>query len=371
MNFARRDIGIGREQGFSPLDALPVALRKKFEEVATALASKQKNSAETKKKIEEFSLNLNMELSRPKSKLREKLFSPELRTATDKMVRDVAAILGKEKEPKGDRNFEPLTPPENAEPPKQNLFLSEYDGPYAMRMEVNRTAVEKFLALARLDGTVALGSMTSVRTRNYREVNSDGTVAAKKASLFGEQMGENKDENPCFRTIPTQDGWRIEIQGDKILEEVNEKKHKKRTDAERFIEKFNGLLRQGLNECVTKHKFTNAKDTFAVFKKMVMLFDTVFITSTSTVVSGGDIKEFVLVYTMFIGLLAIRNGITNIQMKMERPEFYEDMHRVNPRRGKEVFLHPLRIEDVVLSKTYLEFMGRTLVREKKKEKSKD
>ncbi len=317
MDFARRDIGVGRERQSSLVDAapfqeminaLPTTLRKKFEELTESMAEKQANTREVKKKITDFAINLNAEISRPKSKLREKLFTPEIRTFADKIIKDTIAALSKEREPKEDKNFEPLTPPENAKPPENNRFRSEYDGPYAMSMDLNRTAVEKFLALARLDGAVTLESMTSSRTPRYMDANADGTVTGKKGLRFGEKIKDNEDENPYYRTVPTQDGWRVEVKGDKLLQNIVDKPHKKYSTKERFVQEFNQALRAALNECVWKEKLTNVKDTFVDMKKVFMLIDQ----STSVVfalfLSNGRIDTFISFYTAFILVVASLNS---------------------------------------------------------------
>lgn len=168
------------------------------------------------------------------------------------------ATLASEETPKGDKNFEPFgqtDPKQEPQTPSKYRFINNYGGPYAMKMELNRTAVERFIQLSRLEGIITLSSLPYSRTRLGLEINRDFSVSAKR-NPTGDQRRFEKEENPLYQAISAKYGWAIQINGQRILQEIKDKPDKKNKDEERFSREFNRYLHSALLDCLVGEKLS-------------------------------------------------------------------------------------------------------------------
>lgn len=242
-------------------------------------------------------------------------------------------------------------------------FINNYDGPYAMRMELNRTAVERFIQLSHFEGNMLLGSLLFSTQRAYPEANPDGSVAGKKGLTIG-QRDVAEEENPYYRTLATGDGWVILVNGQKILQDVQDKSDEAKGMERRFVRAFNGTLRHALAECLTKEKLSPAKDMFFGEKLFGTILQPAVAATWSATFHHGSVEEFIFdLAGRMVTIVPAGYALLEIFGRFN-PHYCEQ----NPRQGVQIFLPPLRIEDAVIGKAYLGIKGRTLVRSQKEEK---
>jgi hypothetical protein len=186
----------------------------------------------------------------------------------ERIANILAKITGKEKstiksdqQPKKtnlNNKFEPFEIPEGDQ--ENNLFVNSYHGHHAKDLELNRRAVEKVLRLAHLDGQVFLSSLPLSRNRSL-DANADGSVSAKKSIFWGEKLDEEKD-NPYYRASNILQGWKIEINDQRMMDELMEKKIDPKKRQKIFINKFNSFTMSGLERCIRKEKLSSVKDRY-------------------------------------------------------------------------------------------------------------
>lgn len=344
-------------------------IKKQLVDVKNWLIARPRGFAEATREVDRFFRNLNSELSVPRSAILEQSLPPETQVLAEGLEVRPLATLNAEEVPDQNKDFEPFVQAEEPQrfyPPRKHRFINNYGGPYAIKMELNRTAVERFIQLSRLEGNITLFSLPYSRTRGYLEINPDATVSAKKGLTNGEKNFE-EEENPYYRVIATGDGWAVQINGQRILQEINDKPNKKVKDQDRFSKEFNRFLRHALSECVIKEKLTSAKDMFFYDKLFTTLVQPAIAAVFSSVSHSGSIEEFVsdLGYRMVITVPMVY-GLVDFMKRKINPAYLE----TNPRQGVGVFLPPVRIEDVIVGKGYLDFKGRTMVRSQKERKEK-
>lgn len=340
-------------------------VRQQVEEVKSWLVERPRGFAEASRKVGGFFRNLNEKLSDPRSPILEQSLPEDTQALADNLAKKPIAILSAERTPKQNGDFEPLTQieePQGFYPPGKHRFINSYGGPYATKMELNRTAVERFIQLSRLEGNITLSSLPYSRSRGYLEINPDATVSAKRG-LTIDQKNLEEEDNPYYRVIATGDGWAVQINGQRILQEVNDKPNKKIKDEDRFSREFNRFLRHALSECVVKEKLSSAKDMFFYDKLVSTLVQPAIAVAFSAASHHGSIREFIsdLAFRMVV-VVPITYGLINFMKEKSGLAHYE----TNSRQGAEIFLPPLRVEDVIIGKGYLDFKGRTLIRAQKK-----
>ena len=344
-------------------------LKKELGELRDWLIARPRRFNEASRELDRFFRNLNSNLSTPQSVILEQSLPPEIQVLATAVEQRPIATLDVEEVPSQNKNFEPFVQTEEPQrfyPPRRHRFINNYGGPYAMKMELNRTAVERFIQLSRLEGNITLSSLPYSRTRSYLEINPDATVSAKRGLTLGQNNLE-EEENPYYRVIATGDGWAVQINGQRILQEINDNPSGKNKDVDRFSKEFNRLLRHALSECVVKEKLTSTKDMFFYDKLFTTITQPAIAAVLSSVTSHGNIQEFVsdLGFRMVV-TIPIVYGLVDFMKRKNNPAYLE----TNPRQGVEVFLPPVLIEDVIIGKGYLDFKGRTLVRPQMERKEK-
>lgn len=140
---------------------------------------------------------------------------------------------------------------------------------------------------------------------------------------------------------------------------INDHPSKKDKNIDRFSKEFNRSLRRALSECVVKEKLTSAKDKLFYLKLFATIYQPAMSVVFSSARSHGNIQKFIsdLGFRMVIAV-PIAYGLYNFIAR----EYYSGFSETNPRQGVELFFPPLRIDDVIIGKGYLDFKGRTLVR---------
>lgn len=150
----------------------------------------------------------------------------------------------------GRNGFEPFV---NPKPSEDTLFVNGYNGNFAQKMKLNEILVKKVLGISHLEGQIFLTSLSFSPQRSMD--------TAKKKLMLGEEIDDSQKEiNPSYRTVPIKEGWRIEINDGKILEDLNEKGLTGERLQKTFIKKFSQLLNTSLFECIRKEKMTGIKD---------------------------------------------------------------------------------------------------------------
>lgn len=275
------------------------------------------------------------------------------------IAKKASSALSSERIPEKSTDFEPFVPKEEPTLPKKYRFICNYGGPYTMQMELNRTAVERFIHLSHLGGTITLSSLPYSRTRGNMEVNPDFSVTGKRKLTWNERKIDEK-ENPYYRVVATTDGWSVQINGSRILEETNEKQKGNSPKEESFVQLFNTCLRLVLTECLIREKLSDEKNILFRNKLFTTLFQPAFQIFLSAAFHHHSLPEFIydLTLKMCIFVPVCYGAVHVIGIKLGSLD-------ANPREGLKIFLPPIRIEDVIIGKGYLEFKGRTLVRSQK------
>ena len=288
----------------------------------------------------------------------------------DLRIRELSRMLsfeekeGKEKQylqPQEANNngFEPFVDPETQE---NQLFINGYNGNFTQKMELNRKGVERVLKIAHLEGQVVLTSLSFSRQRSIGGVNPDGSVAAKKKLMPGEEIDDSQKEiNPPYRTVPTRDGWKIEINDGKILDDLNEKKLTGEKLQTTFIKNFNQLLNKSLFECILKEKMTGIKDNHFRRKVLIAVLNpglTLSLWASGIFHLDTFLAEWFVVSALsnLVGLLGKRRaeGLGTISSayigrKLDAPWEY--------------LMPMIEVDKVAKAWTFLSLKGRTLVKE--------
>ena len=256
-----------------------------------------------------------------------------------------------DKKPHG---FEPFVDKESQEPQQDYIFVNNYGGDWSQKMELNRRAVERVLGIAHLNGKVFLSTLAPSRSRAEAQGNE---LAAKRFLIFEKKTQKPEEENPYKRVVSVPEGWRIEINDRRLTEELMEKRLGGERLQKAFIGKFNGLVREGIRECVLREKLTSEKDESFKVKFILDLF---YLCFPSSVLRYG-ISDFSIAFS--IGGPFITWGVVNgLSHKSEaRSPFHR--HLDHP---WDYFIPLVQVDKVGRTYTYLLPVigkGRTLVRE--------
>ncbi len=238
-----------------------------------------------------------------------------------------------------------------------NGFKNNYSGPYATRLEIDRTALEMFIKLGRFEGNITLANDSYNRTRDNLDINPDATVSAKRL-VPADQKKKDRQRNPYWRTIATGDGWTVLINGQKMVQDILNKPDKKKKDEDRFVSGFNTFLADAVNQCLVREKLTNTKELFYTQKLLTTILQPIFTASFSIADHLSDpqniLPEFMI--RLVTGLpiaYAIVDGFYHLD-----PNYPE----MNPRKGWEKLLPPLEVEKVLMGRVYLRRYRDNLVR---------
>jgi len=137
-------------------------LKKELGELRDWLIARPRRFNEASRELDRFFRNLNSNLSTPQSVILEQSLPPEIQVLATAVEQRPIATLDVEEVPSQNKNFEPFVQTEEPQrfyPPRRHRFINNYGGPYAMKMELNRTAVERFIQLSRLEGNITLSSL--------------------------------------------------------------------------------------------------------------------------------------------------------------------------------------------------------------------
>lgn len=248
--------------------------------------------------------------------------------------------------------FEPFI--NDGENGKRNLLVNLYGGNFAQKMELNRKAVERVLKIAHLEGQVFLSSLSPNRHRSI-EANPDGSVSGKGSLMLGEKI-EDKKDNPLYKIAPILQGWRIEINDQKLTEELTEKEKLTGKELQRvFVKRFNEILRKSLKDCVSKEKLSSIKDkSYGVKLFFSILYD---IYPSSTLIVSHRPLDFA--YT--IGAIAMTHAFLNI-LCLGLIRLRVATRRRNIDHPLEMFMPQVEVDKVARAFAYLQVKGRRLVR---------
>jgi len=268
--------------------------------------------------------------------------------------------------------FEPFVGKEPQDGQLDKLFVNLYGGNYAQKMELNRRRVERALQIAHLDGKVFLSSLSQSRSRSEVQGNE---LAAKRFLVFGERPKEI-EEDPYKRVVSVPEGWRIEINDQKITEELMEERLGGEELQKAFIRRFNTLVKQGIRESVLREKLSSAKDIYfrrklfwsLAFPVSLGIFEVPFL-----IINPSFWMPFYVNFNLAMyGFMNFNDQDSmrrfehmQIRLKDSTPNFKDSTFSLarNTDSVLEYFLPPVEIDKVGRTFAYLAGKGRTLVRE--------
>jgi len=273
--------------------------------------------------------------------------SEEKKFEGEQPAEDLRRIVKEERNAMSPDGFEPFEPSED-----QVNFVNAYRGNFSKEMKLNRKAVERVLTIAHLDGTVSLTSLDNSRKRSIEEVNPDGSVSARRG-LFKKQKIEDEEKEPLSRVISTPQGWNIEINGQKMAEQLTKKGLYGKGLQAKFIENFNRLLNTSVFEAVRREKLSGVKHKYIRRKLFLTLFPPLIQLLPRLLLNQDMITTiaYVLPFTFFT------YGLMNFS-QMER-------HSILSREidhPLEWLMPNLEVDKVARTFAYLQGKGRKLVR---------
>jgi len=241
--------------------------------------------------------------------------------------------------------------PFNLEPHPSKNFVNLYGGSFSQQMKLNRRNAERLLKVAAIEGKVILADRPMDRSRSIAGVNSDGSVTRRRKLFWGEKI-QDEDKSQSL-VIPIPEGWRIEIPGQEILEELSKKESKKPLD-KRFASRFNQQLRQALSEIIIREKLTEEK-----YKIIERAINTLLPTGVLTFVSivGNTPAWYEWLIYQPIGY-SILNLLGRVEVLIEQDAQY----RRSLQSIYEYFLPEVEIDRVLRGLAFVNLKGRNLVR---------
>jgi hypothetical protein len=274
--------------------------------------------------------------------------------------------------------FEPFEIPESDQ--EDRLFVNLYGGHHAKDMELNIKTAEKTLKLAHLEGQIFLMSLPPSRNRSL-DANADGSVSAKKSVFWGEKLDEEKD-NPYYKVTSIPQGWKIEINDQKMMEQLMKEKINPKQKQRIFINKFNSFAKSSLESCIKKEKLSSVKDRYFKHKLFSSLVIPVLQTGFRLYLHNFSLIEYsrwrdvlsamvgtFVTYT-FINLLS---GISNRRTRHLHEQSKESGQKLNLNKSTidrkldhpwEWIMPEVEIDKVIGSFLRLNVFSQKLVREK-------
>jgi len=252
--------------------------------------------------------------------------------------------------------FEPFV---NPEPSENTLFVNGYNGNFTQKMDLNRKGVARVLQIAHLDGQVFLTTLSLNRQKSI-EANPDGSVSAKRFLLYQEKAGEDEKDSPLSRVVAVPQGWRIEINDQRLMDELTERKLSGEELKKAFINKFNGFFKAGILKAVWREKMSSEKDEYFRNK----LFFSVLCPASQIMLSvllretplQAVIIDSVIIFTLY-GLINLRRRSHFRAIKFSPAR--------NIDHPLEYFAPLVEIDKVARTFAFLSLKGRKLVREAK------
>ena len=257
--------------------------------------------------------------------------------------------------PQKSDGFEPFV---SQEPQEEHSFVNLYGGAYSQRMELNRGAVERALKIAHLDGKVFLTTLTPSRDRSTEAQSNE--LVAKRFLFFGEKTQKEEEDNPLYRVVSVPEGWRIEVNDQRITEELTEKRLDGKELQKAFVGKFNGLVKEGLFECIRREKLSSEKDKDFIPKLL----------NSMAYLSIPHLERFLfsfspiyLIPNYVIILMFLAQGNARARLTNQGWVFRKHIDS-----SWEYFMPPVELDKVARAFAYTVGKGRTLVREIKEDK---
>lgn len=241
------------------------------------------------------------------------------------------------------QNYNPWEP-FNLEPNPSQRFVNLYGGPYSQQMELNRANAERLLEVAAIQGRVTLTDVPMDRNRSIAGVNTDGSVTKRRGLFWGEKIEEDESK-AMVKPIP--EGWKIEIPGQEIIEELSRQESKKPI-GERFTTRINQTLRNLIGEVIFREKLTSDKSS---------LLSRIYFSSPpwwGFLFLGIPLRDF-STYSIITPLVVSAFYYPAIN-SIRNPRNRENLAKY------EYFLPPLEIDRVLRGFTFANLKGRNLVR---------
>ena len=271
---------------------------------------------------------------------------------------DLSVATEPEAKPSPGTGYEPFDSPHF----ENNLFRNGYGGNFANRMELNRKVLERFCRIVNFDGAVHLSTMSQPRTLSYDAL---GNVLIMKGGLVQPSDSRPKKENPLSEVTSVPQGWNIAINDQELTRQVSEKRSDIPVE-DRFISRFNALLKAGLSGAARRELTTSERHPELRTTVLVTLFDL----GMPFIILGDHFKDLpsIIEYTFISSFFALGNfGIANL-LEARREEIHQprrlSMRRMETPRdlAVESLRPPVPIDNLALSKLYMSTKGKSLVR---------
>lgn len=262
--------------------------------------------------------------------------------------------------------FEPFINPEHN---PNNLFVNNYGGSYGKNMELDRKGIEAVLRIAHLNGKVFLSSMPKSRDRSLEGVNKDGSVEVKKTLMLEDETQGKDENNPLLRTVPIPEGWRIEINDEMMMEELQKKKLTGKKLQGKFVQGFNGVFTTSVFECIRREKLSSVKDRHFREKLMALYALTVPPLQLASMIlvmfrDADQLESLIEIGSAYFLITLVGNFYMDHKKKsLEYPDsFYLSRPIDHP---WEYILPPVEIDKVARTLVLLSLPGKKLVKERK------
>jgi len=239
----------------------------------------------------------------------------------------------------------------NTQPDPSRCFINLYGGPFSQNMELNRTNAERLLEVTGIEGKIILADGPMDRSRYIDGINSDGSVTARRRLFWGEKIQDEDKPHSLVKSVP--EGWRIEIPGQDIMDELLRKESKVPL-GKRFASRFNQSLRTAMGGVIVREKLTAEKDPYFVRR----LVESLIFPALSVYLSSSD------GFTLY----ALDNGIRFILLMYgamncgSRVFGAERMIQRSLRSFYEYLMPMIEIDRVLRGLAFANLKGRNLVR---------
>lgn len=241
--------------------------------------------------------------------------------------------------------------PFNLEPHPSQRFINLYGGPFSQQMELNRINAERLLDVAAIQGQVVLTDVPMDRNRSIAGVNTDGSVTRRRNLFFGEKLEEEGSE-ALVKSIPQ--GWKIEIPGQDIMEELSRQESKTPLD-KRFTNRFNQIIRDSLREIMIREKLTSESDRTLRAKIILSHIPIIHMLLLNALfIAEGNIETITPYNSIFIPIIpatyAFARLATGHSLRQHKMDLYE------------YFMPFVEVDRVLRGIAFMKNKGRNLVR---------
>ena len=239
-----------------------------------------------------------------------------------------------------------------AEQNPQNKVQINYEGPFAQRLEINRANAERFAGIGAIDNQIVIKDLPNSRARQIDSINADGSTTQKRSVFFGQKL---QSEGAARSLVtPAPGAYIVAINGERILQEEQEKDSKKPLDV-RFAKKFNEELGASLISVLRKEKlsiqtvYDKARLHITVIPLMFEAVD--FVDGVQVWDLSGVVVTGMVYATMnTLSELLVRRGSSPEHMGRKHNSSYQ------------LFMPPVEIDRFARGIAFLNIKGRNLVR---------